>query len=202
MKIGPKYKLCRRLGSSVFEKCQTQKFALNQEKKAKTMRGGRRNRTNYGVQLLEKQKARFTYGVSERQFKRYVNEALESGESPAEALFRRLENRLDNVVFRMGLATTRRQARQLVSHGHLLVNGRKLTIPSYEVREGDVIKLKDRSKESPLFGQVLEENQNYNPPAWVSFDEKKFEGNIQARPQFDPSTENFDLVKVIEFYSR
>src|SRR6185312_9992594 len=125
MKIGPKYKIAKRLGASVFEKTQGQKFAIAQERTARNKPRGR-GATEYGKQLLEKQKVRITYGISERQFGNYVAEAMAThGANPAELLHRLLELRLDNVIYRLGLAPTRRAARQMVSHGHITVDGVK-----------------------------------------------------------------------------
>ena len=130
MKIGPKFKIAKRLGAPIFEKTQTQKFALSES------RGGRQNKrrpgqmSDYKRQLIEKQKMRFTYGISEKQFRRYVDDAVEKSNQPVALLMERLESRLDNVIYRMGLAKTRRLARQITSHGHICVNGKKMTIPS------------------------------------------------------------------------
>lgn len=200
MKIGPKFKICKRLGSAVFEKCQTQKFAVSEARSAK--RGGRRRRlSNYGQQLLEKQKARYTYGMSERQFARYVKNSLAGkGENPAQQLFEKLESRLDNVVFRLGLATTRRMARQLVSHGHILVNGTKSTFPSHNLQVGDKISV--RRKDKTVFKNMEDFFKSYNQPNWLNFDQKKLEGEVIGMPTYDTTENLFDLTTVIEFYSR
>ena len=141
MKTGPKYKLAKRLGASIFEKTQGQKFALSQERSAMNKKGGRgRGPSEFGKQLLEKQKVRVTYGLSESQFSSYVRTAMDShGANPSEILHRHMEMRLDNIVYRIGLASTRRFARQMVSHGHITVNGKKSTIPSQTIKIGDVI---------------------------------------------------------------
>ena len=124
MIIGPKYKICKRLGGAVFEKCQTQKFTLAEARKKTTKSQGKRPNamSDYKRQLLEKQKMRYTYGLSERQLSGYVAQSVEKSAHPGDALMLRLESRLDNVVYRLGLAKTRRLARQMVSHGHILVN--------------------------------------------------------------------------------
>lgn len=198
MKTGPKYKVCRRLGSSVFTKCQSEKYALSEERKRPKYR--RRSRSNYATQLLEKQRARFTYGVSEKQFSRYVREAIEKTGSPASNLYQRLEERLDNVVFKLGYAQSRRMARQLVSHGHFKVNGKKLTIPSHRVKEGDVVVLKERSRDS-IF--AARENAAIAIPDWLQVDKKdSHQATISGRPQYVAENEAFDLTKVVEFYSR
>lgn len=200
MKIGPKYKICKRLGAAVFEKCQTQKYALSEGRAAKNKR--RRGRqSEYGLQLLEKQKARYTYGITEKQFSSYFKDAMSAkGTKPTDAFYERLESRLDSVVFRLGLAQSRRMSRQLVSHGHIMVNGRKVTIPSYSVQKGDVISV--RNKEKGVWTEVDERYKHYTPPTWLVFDEKKLEGKVEGTPIYDPTTELFSLSKVLEFYSR
>ena len=132
MKTGPRYKICKRLGNGVFEKCQTQKFTLSESRRSFQ---GRRPRqiSDYGKQLLEKQRVRFTYGITEQQFVNYVNSATKKEGDAAATLLSTLERRLDNVVYRLGLAPTRRAARQMVVHGHILVNGKKAAIPSHVV---------------------------------------------------------------------
>lgn len=198
MKTGPKYKVCRRLGSSVFTKCQTEKYSLSEERRAPVRR--RRSRSNYATQLLEKQRARFTYGVSEKQFSRYVKEAINDSGSPAVNLYERLEERLDNVVFRLGYAQSRRMARQLVSHGHFHVNGKKLTIPSHRVKIQDVITLKERSRDS-LF--ATRESAVTQQPDWLETDQKStFDHVVKSAPRYEATNEHFDLTKVVEFYSR
>ena len=198
MKTGPKYKVCRRLGSSVYTKCQTQKYSLSEERRTPKRR--RRSSSNFAVQLIEKQRARFTYGVSEKQFSRYVKEAVEKKGSPAGNLYRRLEERLDNVIFRMGYAKSRRMARQLVSHGHFVINGRKMTIPSYQVKVGDTIVLKDRSQDTIFAGK---EEAAVAMPSWIEVDAKKSHvHSVTSGPQYNAADEAFDLTKVVEFYSR
>ncbi|MDO8492827.1 MAG: 30S ribosomal protein S4 [bacterium] len=204
MKIGPKYKIGKRLGASVFEKCQTQKFMLSESRTANRI-GRRRKapRSDYGKQFLEKQKVRYTYGVSEKQFKNYIKTATDSRKNnPSEILFRLLENRLDNVVYRMGLSGTRRGARQMVSHGHVLVNNHKVTIPSYHISAGDMIAIRDGSKNSNLFVNLPEKLKEHNSPSWVSYDEKKGLGKVSGLPTYQKSELAFDLSPVLEFYSR
>src|SRR5574340_1150893 len=125
MKTGPRYKLAKRLGATTFEKAQTQKFAISADRSAKNKRRGRGRQSEYGKQMLEKQKVRVTYGLPERQFRNYVLKSLEAAK-PTERLHELLELRLDNVVWRLGLASTRRGARQMVAHGHVLVGGKKM----------------------------------------------------------------------------
>jgi len=204
MLTGPKYKICRRLGSQVYEKCQTQKFQLAEARKSKMQRRGRRkNVSQFGEQLLEKQRVRFTYGLKERQFSSYVKEASQAtGEVPVEVLYQTLERRLDNVIYRLGLAPTRAFARQLVSHGHITINGKKLNIPSYIVRVGDVVALKDTTKKKNVFEIIKDRVGEFKQPAWLTFDAKKFEGKVTALPKAESHELGFDLSSVIQFYSR
>jgi len=202
-KIGPKYKICRRLGSDVFEKCQTQKFVLSESKKSKTGRRGKRPKmlTDYGRQLLEKQKVRFMYGLSEKQFKNLVNKAIDKkGKESTSSLYENLESRLDNIVFRLGLAPTRRMARQMVSHGHILVNGKKTTVPSYSLVKGDKIAIREGSKNKGPF--TVLESDKISSPKWMKFDYKKMEGEIIGEPMYADKEANMDLNTVIEFYSK
>ena len=202
MKIGPKYKIAKRLGASVFEKTQTQKFALAQERTAKNKKRSR-GATEYGKQLLEKQKVRLTYGLSERQFGNYVAEAMAThGSAPADILHRLLELRLDNVVYRLGLAPTRRAARQMVSHGHVTVDGVKTTIPSRRVYIGDKIAVRDGSKSRVLFENFGERFGEHKLPSWLSFDPKGMSGSLDAIPTTDSADPAGDMVTIISFYSR
>lgn len=201
MKIGPKYKIARRLGPEVFEKTQTQKYQLNADKKAKTVRF-RRPRSDYGKQLLEKQKIRFTYGVTERQFRNYVRAALSQKKmKPVDYLYESLERRLDNVVYRVGLAPTRSAARQYVSHGHIDVNGGRVTIPSYSVDKGDKLSVRERSRGKVIF-QKDDDSDSVESPSWIKFDIKKLEGEIKDYPVLSSKDSVLDFPLVIQFYSR
>lgn len=193
-----KYKLCRRLGSGVFEKCQTQKFLLVQgQGKKQNMR-----RTDYGNQMIEKQKVKFTYGVRERQFGNYVDRAMEGGKgvSPATILFQILESRLDNTVYRLGFANTRALARQMVSHGHILVNGKKTTIASAQLKKGDVITVREGSKSSPLFKELALKLKSYKTPEWLTWNAATLSGTVGGSPVHPDPFLQFQ--SVIEFYSR
>lgn len=201
MKIGPKYKIARRLNAPVFEKTQTEKYSLSLARKSKTReRGG--GKTDFGIQVNEKQKAKMTYGLSEKQFSRYVKEATEKKGDSSTYLIDILESRLDNVVTRAGLAPTRRAGRQLVSHGHVLVNGRRITIPSFRVSVGDVIAIREGSKKSPMFAKLDERLQTITLPAWLklNFDKKEF--TVEGRPTVNPNELLFNVSTVLEVYSR
>jgi small subunit ribosomal protein S4 len=189
----------------VFEKTQTQKFALTESKYGKSATGGKKRKqvSEYGQQLIEKQKIRYTYNVSEKQFSNYVKEALATkGASSADTLQELLERRLDNVVFRMGLAPTRQMSRQMVSHGHIIVNGKKLTVPSYRVNSGDILSIRPGSKVSPLFSDMTDKLKDRGSSAWTTFDPSTYSGKIGALPKYERTEHAFDLTPVIEFYSR
>lgn len=204
MIIGPKYKICKRLGASVFEKCQTQKFQLAEARAPRPIsRGKRGGGGDFGAQLLEKQKARFTYGLSESQFSRYVKEAIEKkGKDSISGLIARLEGRLDNVVYRSGLVKTRRAARQLVSHGHVHINGRRMSIPSHSVEVGDTVSIRPESRTSPLFMNRKDAAAEFKAPAWIEVSADGFEAKITSVPQTEETQMPFNVGVVIQFYSR
>ena len=201
MKTGPRYKICKRLGNGVFEKCQTQKFTLSESRRSFQ---GRRPRqiSDYGKQLLEKQRVRFTYGITEQQFVNYVNSATKKEGDAAATLLSTLERRLDNVVYRLGLAPTRRAARQMVVHGHILVNGKKAAIPSHVVKVGDTVSVRDKSRESSLFTDLADRQAEWKAPSWLTFNVKKMEGAVKSEPTKDNTETMFDLRIVMEYYSR
>ncbi len=202
MKIGPKFKIAKRLGAPIFEKTQTQKFALSEAKQGKTAKRKPGQASDYKRQLIEKQKMRFTYGITEKQLRRYVDEALLKSEQPVLGLFSRLEQRLDNVVYRLGLAKTRRFARQMVSHGHIVLNGKKMNIPSHKVVIGDVITVREGSKQSAMYLNFAEAFVDASIPSWLSMDAKKLEGKTTGLPSYNPTETLFDPEQVFEYYSR
>lgn len=195
----PKYKICRRLGGGVYDKCQTPKFSATTGGKKFNARP--KALSEYGTQLIEKQKTRFSYGISENQLSNYVKKALKlGGVGTVDRFYERLESRLDNVIYRLGLSASRRSARQMVSHGHFLVNDRKVTIPSYEMKKGDVIKIREGSKSKAIFKELNTNLKDFVFPAWLVFDINKLEGRVLDKPK---NTESFlDLNAVLEFYSR
>lgn len=201
MKIGPKFKIAKRLGAPIFEKTQSQKFALSQA------RGGRKLKragqaSDYKRQLIEKQKMRFSYGITEKQLRRYVDEAIAKSTQPVPHLMERLEARLDNTIYRLGFAKTRRFARQIVSHGHILVNGKRLTIPSHKVRVGDVISVREGSKQTGPFVNLADTHEAVGVPAWLSVDVKKLSATVTGMPIYNPAESLFDPEQVMEYYSR
>jgi small subunit ribosomal protein S4 len=203
MKIGPKFKIAKRLGAPIFEKTQTAKFEISLARGGNQRRGRRPNQmSDYKRQLIEKQKMRFTYGISEKQLRRYIDEATEKSNQPVGVVMDRLESRLDNVIYRMGLAKTRRLARQIASHGHICVNGKKMTIPSHKVKVGDVLSIREGSRQTGLFIDLKEKHEIATLPSWVTFDVKKLEGTMKTAPVYNPSESLFDPEQVMEYYSR
>lgn len=164
----------------------------------------RKKLSEYGQQLKTKQKVKNIYRLLEKQFKKYVKEASHSKKDPYEYIMNRLEKRLDNVVFRMGLAQSRDQARQLVSHGHILVNGRKVNIPSFEVKKEDEIKIREGSLKSPYFSSLMPQwLKKAETPSWISFDKDKLVAKVKGTPSWPESGIQIpDLQAIIEFYSR
>lgn len=175
---------------------------LSEGRKTKNSKGGRKKQlSEYGQQLNEKQKIRFTYGVTEKQLSNYVEEAISvKGVSSSDKLFELLENRLDNTIYRLGLAGTRALARQMASHGHFLVNGKKTNVPSYRLKIGDKVSVKERSKSSPLFQEADKKLEKYAFPAWLSFNKTNLEAEIKGKPKKEDAFLDFNTV--LEFYSR
>jgi small subunit ribosomal protein S4 len=201
MIIGPKFKIARRLNAPVFEKTQTQKFVQSQARKQK--KGRPKQASAFGEQMNEKQKARFTYLLTEKAFSNYVKKALASKGNTVPTLYSLLESRLDNVVYRSGFATTRSGARQMVSHGHITVNGRRVDIPSMQTKIGDIVTVREGSAKKPLFANVSERIKNITAPAWIKTDGDKAQATVVGAPNFASKTDTlFDLNLVIEFYSR
>jgi small subunit ribosomal protein S4 len=158
--------------------------------------------TEYGVQLREKQKVKYVYGVMERQFRGYYGEALRRPGNTAELFLRYLEQRLDNVVYRLGMAHSRREARQLVSHGWVLVNGRRLNIPSYRVKLGDAVALKAGAKDHGVGGELEAERPSRAVASWLQFDPATSSAKVVAVPGKDDAPANLNMTLVVEFYSR
>lgn len=205
MKIGPKYKIARRLGAAVFEKTQTAKFSLNEQKKSKNRntRPKRGGGSVFGLQLLEKQKVRYTYGIMEKQLKNYVTKVIEKTKSnQADYLYRLLEARLDNVVLKTGFLKTRLQARQAVSHGHFTVNGKRVNIPSYALKKGDVVAIREGSKSKKLFAEVEKNLTETTTPAWLKVNGKDLSVEITGEAVYNATELHFDLNSVMEYYKR
>ena len=202
MKFGPKYKIARKVGAPVFEKTQTQKFAMRDARRKAAKSGKPRAKTDYGLQVLEKQKARYSYGLGERQFSKYVKNAVASKGDSSNVLLSTLESRLDNAVVRSGMVPTRAFARQVVTHGHILVNGKKVSYPSYEVSVGDKISIREGSKKSAMFTALDEKMKSYTVPAWLKYYPEKQEWEVQGQPTIGKTDVMFNIGVVLEFYSR
>ena len=206
--VDPKCKKCRRAGQKLFlkgERCFSQKCAMIRKPYIPGLHGKSRRRrrvSEYSQQLAEKQKMRRTYGISERQFKNYFKEIVTQKGNKEELLVTKLESRLDNVVFRLGWAKSRSLARQLVNHGHILVNGQKVDIPSYQVKKDDIVQIKEKSKKLSLFQDLKALLKKQEVPAWLSLDKKNIEGKMVGQPKLEDVGKIGEISMIIEYYSR
>lgn len=202
--IGPKCKLARREGTDLFLK--SARRALDSKCKLDTppgQHGARKPRlSDYGSQLREKQKIRRIYGVLERQFRNYFAEAARLKGSTGENLLQLLESRLDNVVYRVGFGSTRAEARQLVSHKAVTVNGKTVNIPSYQVKAGDVVAIREKSKKQVRIQEALALAEQIGLPSWVSVDAKKMESIFKSVPERSELSSDINEQLVVEFYSK
>lgn len=198
--LGPKHKLCRAEGVAICGLTTCPVVKKNAGPPGQHSQKGRRKLSEYGIQLREKQKVKRMYGVLERQFEKYFNIANKKKESTGEALLKILETRLDNVIYRLGLARTRPQARQLVSHGHVSVNGKKVTIPSFNVKIGDIIQLKDKTSSLEFIKKLVEENKDSGMPIWL--ERKATVGKIKSMPKREDIVAEINERLIVEFYSR
>lgn len=202
--LGPKCKLSRREGTDLFLKAPIR--PLDKKCKLGTPPGGqlsrRRRMSDYGEQLREKQKLRRMYGVLERQFRRYYKEAARRRGATGELLLALLESRLDNVVYRMGFAVTRAEARQLVSHKGVMVNGKIVNIPSYELKAGDEISLTERSRKQSRVENALGIAEQVGSSSWVDVDIKAYAGVFKAVPERSELSQDIDENLVVELYSK
>lgn len=192
---GPRFKQCRRLDLNVCGHPKAMKRAGNGQSRAA------RKLSSYGQQLLEKQRLRGYYEVMEKQFKRYVKEAMSSNEQTGHALLKKLETRLDNTVYRMGFASSIRQARQMVVHGHFLLNGKKVDIPSYGVAVGDQIELREKSRKNEMFtSNILD--RHLSAPAYMEVAPERFMGTLSRMPAVEEIPIFIDVHLVVEYYSK
>lgn len=201
---GPKAKKCRRQGMNLYG---TDKYDKILQRKphgpGKSPRGHQNTRlSEYGQQLKEKQKARDMYGLSEGQFHRLYLSATKIAGQTGDALKQMLERRLDNLVYRAGFAMTRTQSRQFVGHGHFLVDGVRVTIPSFQVKPGQVITVRTQSKDSPVFVSILASHEKYLPPSWLIVDSKAMRIEVTGLPPPESAEQAIDMRQIIEFYSR
>ncbi len=200
---GPKAKRCRRHGMNLFG---TDKYDKIVQRKphgpGKTPKAQTGKLSEFGRQLLEKQKARDMYGLSERQFQRLYREATERPGQTGDHFKMLLESRLDNVIYRAGFAMTRPQARQFVGHGLFLVDGQRVTIPSYRVQPGQVISVRKQTKDSPTFATIAAAHEKYTAPNWLKVDGAARTIEISMPPSADHAEQAVDMRQIIEFYSR
>ena len=207
--IQPTCHLCRRVDNKLMlkgERCFTSKCVLEKRNNSKQMyRSTKRRRprkSDRGLQLLEKQKARYTYGIMEKQFRRIFAEAERCSGVTGENLIVLLERRLDNVVYRLGFAASRPQSRQIVRHGHIILNGRKTDIPSCVVKSGDVISWREKSKKTEYFKVLIEEVEDRIVPGWLTMDKQEMIGRVVSLPALEDIEVKFNEKAIVEYYSR
>lgn len=197
-------RLCRREGQKLFlkgERCYSSKCAIEKRNYAPGQHGQSRKKVSeYGLQLREKQKAKRFYGLLETQFRNLFDKAAKKKGITGENLLIMLETRLDNVIFRMGFASSRKEARQLVTHGHFTLNGKKVDIPSLEVKAGDVIKVKEKSQSSPKFKEI--KDMAISVPSWITVDVEKLEGKVVAIPRREDIDTPIAEHLIVELYSK
>ena len=204
---GPKCRLCRREGIRLYlkgDRCYTEKCAIERRAYVPGEHGqGRRAKeTPYGLQLREKQKARRVYGILESQFRNYFQRAERKKGVTGEILLQLLETRLDNIIYRLGIATSRPAARQLVRHGHIEVNGRAVDIPSYGVRVGDLVCVREKSRAVPAIKQAVENRRRTEMQSWLDFDDKKMEGRLNQIPSRESIPVPIQEQLIVELYSK
>jgi small subunit ribosomal protein S4 len=202
--IGPKNKIARRFGVQLGLKSNSAKVAkrLNQAPGVQGVKGKRRGSTSsYGKQLIEKQKAKFMYGLRESQFRRYVEKANKMEGDSGVNLKRLLEMRLDNVIYKLGFAKTRAQARQFVGHSMFTLNGKQMNIPSHTVKLGDEVVVKESKKKRKIFENISEDLLNTELPSWLSVNPENLTGKVVSLPNEDDFEKVFDVKLIIEFYS-
>ncbi len=203
---GPVCKLCRREGEKLFLKgarCTSDKCSYDRRPYPAGQHGQRRSKaTEYGIRLRQKQKVRRIYGIVERQFAGYFNKAERIDGVTGENLLVLLERRLDNVVFRMGFARTRSEARQLVLHRHFTVNGKRVNVPSFLIGKGDVVALTERSKKKPVFEQTKADADRREQPDWIEVDRDAGQGTVKELPSREAITLPIQEQLIVEFYSR
>jgi small subunit ribosomal protein S4 len=205
--IGPVCRLCRREGMKLYlkgERCYTEKCAIEKRNLPPGQHGKARRAklAGYGLQLREKQKVKRTYGILENQFRRYFEAAERQRGITGETLLQLLERRLDNVVYRLGLSTSRAQARQLVRHGHFLVNGRRADIPSLSLKVGDVVSVRPGSVRNPAIVHAMEEVKGRGIPEWLAFDAEKVAGRVVALPSREQINLPVQEQLIVELYSK
>jgi len=205
--IGPVCRKCRFLGEKLMlkgEKCSSPKCALERKNRppGEHSRARRYRVSEHGIQLKEKQKVRFSYGVLERQFRKFFAEAARTPGATGDTLLILLERRLDNVVYRLGFADSRTQARQIVRHGHILVNDHKVDIPSYLVKADDIVKWRESSTKTEYYKRVAEEIKQKSIPNWLDLDREKITGIVSTLPGKDDIDAKFNMQAIVQYYSK
>ena len=197
---------CRREGAKLFlkgDRCYVEKCAINKRHTPPGMHGqGRRKQSEYGIQLREKQKVRRAYGILESQFRKYYETAANMRGVTGENMLSLLERRLDNVAFRLGFGDSRAMARQMVTHGHVRVNGKKVDIASFQVKAGDVVTLREKSADSEFFKELKEQGSKRSVPEWLEFDAEKLTGKVARLPERKDIDLTIEEHLIVEYYSR
>ena len=199
--IGPKSKIARKFGEAIYgadKVLEKRNYPPGQHGLARK----RKKVSEYGTQLSEKQKAKYTYGLLEKQFSRTYEQAARMGGITGENLLKLLECRLDNVVFRLGFARTRKEARQMVTHGHICVNGRRVDIPSFRVRPGELVSVAPKAKELLVVKSALVSNERVQVPAWLEIDIEKLQGSVLSLPTRDQIDLDINEQLIVELYSK
>ena len=211
MKDEPRCKICRRVGKKLFlkgEKCHSPKCPLVKRRYPHGFQGKSKRRkylSEYGKEVREKQKLRHSYNLKEKVMRKYAKKALSQRgkvDNSQEFFIQSLEMRLDNVIYRLGLAPSRSQARQMVSHAHFEVNGKKVNIPSYKIKQGDKVSIREKSKDKENFAQLEMKLKDYEMPSWLKFNIKKAEGEVVGIPTIEEAAPPADIANVFEYYSR
>ena len=205
--LNPKCKQCRRAGEKLLlkgERCNTPKCAIVKRNFPPGFHGskGKKRMTDYGLQLAEKQKAKRQYNLTEKQFTIFFERARRQQGNLGENFLKLLEMRLDNVIYRSGFATSRNQARQLVSHGLFTVNGKKVNISSYVVKAGEIIRIKGNKKEAKFFNNITDKLKNFTAPGWLSLNKETLEVKVVHLPKTEMIKSNFNIQMIVEYYSR
>lgn len=205
--LDPKCKQCRRLGEKLFlkgDRCESAKCGIVKRNFPPGIHGskGRTRQTEYGLQLQEKQRAMKEYRMLEKQFRLTFEKASKLTGNINENFLKLLETRLDNTIYRLGFAASRDKARQLVTHGHFLVNGKKVNIPSYQVKTGDIVSVKESSKRSKLFSELSEKLKKAKSPSWLNIEAASLSGKVLHEPKKDDLIVNINPSLIVEFYSR
>ncbi len=200
---GPKARLCRREGVNLFGSAKYQKI-LSRNSNIPGMHGGKRagKMTEYAKQLREKQKMKRMFGLSEKKFKKYYDKGVKSSGITGNVMQELLERRLDNVIYRAGFAMTRMQSRQFASHGLFMVNGRRVDVPSVQLKVGDVVEVRESRKGSPVFKSIRQENEAYDVPSWLKADAQKLKVEVIEMPNETHFESQVNPQMVVEFYSR